>query len=332
MLPYFRVSVASDEERKALSDLEGMVIRAHGGFYYVETPTGRLTCRVRGTLKQAEWESDLVAVGDQVKVTQTKPLRGVIEKVLPRRTVLSRQAPLSKGKRPIKWAEREQVLVANPDQGVFVFALREPEPRLRMLDRFLVAAERAQIDILICANKIDLLADDEDPRQVFGLYEEVGYEVLYTSALTGEGVNELRECLRDRLSVLAGPSGAGKSSLLNAMQPGLGLKVREISRAVGKGRHTTIVPELLELEVGGYVADTPGLKSFVLWDIVPEELEGYYPEIARLAPDCRYPGCSHLHEPGCSVMAAVERGEIHPARYESYRMLYEDLASTDWWE
>jgi ribosome biogenesis GTPase len=201
-----------------------------------------------------------------------------------------------------------------------------------MLDRFLVAAERAEIDILICANKIDLLADDEDPRQIFGLYEEIGYEVLYTSALTGEGVDELREWLRDRLSVLAGPSGAGKSSLLNAMQPGLGLKVREISRAVGKGRHTTIVPELLELEVGGYVADTPGLKSFALWDIVPEELEGHYPEIAQLAPDCRYPGCSHLHEPGCAVTAAMERGEIHPLRFESYRLLYENVASTDWWE
>lgn len=315
-----------------MRELEGMVVKAHGGFYYVETQIGQLICRVRGTLKQAEWESDLIAVGDQVKVVKTKPHRGVIEKVLPRQTVLSRQMPLPKGKRSLKWVEREQVLVANPDQGVFVFAVREPEPRLRMLDRFLVAAERAEIDILICANKIDLLADDKDARQIFGLYEEIGYEVLYTSALTGEGVDELREWLRGRLSVLAGPSGAGKSSLLNAMQPGLGLKVREISRAVGKGRHTTIVPELLELEVGGYVADTPGLKSFALWDIVPEELEGHYPEIAKLAPDCRYPGCSHLHEPGCAVMAALERGEIHPLRFESYQLLYENVASTDWWE
>lgn len=315
-----------------MSDLEGMVTKAHGGFYYVKTPVGQLTCRVRGTLKQVEWESDIIAVGDQVEVTQTKPERGVIEKVLPRRTALSRLAPLPKDKRPIKWAEREQVLVANPDQAVFVFAVREPEPRLRMLDRFLVAAEHAEIDMLVCANKIDLLDDDEDPRHDFGLYEEIGYEVLYTSALTGKGVDELRKRLRGKLSVLAGPSGAGKSSLLNTMQPGLGLKVREISLTVGKGRHTTIVPELLDLEVGGYVADTPGLRSFALWDIVPEELEGLFPEIARFAPDCRYPGCSHLHEPGCAVMAAVERGEIHSTRYESYRLLYEDLASTDWWE
>ena len=315
-----------------MSELEGMVIRAHGGFYYVQTPVALMSCRLRGTLKQAPWESDLIAVGDRVMVRQTKPRQGVIEEVLPRQTALSRQAPLPKGKRPIGWTEREQVLVANPDQAVFVFAVQEPEPRLRMLDRFLVAAERAEIEILICVNKIDLLAADEDARQIFGLYEEIGYEVLYTSALTDIGVDALRECLRDRLSVLAGPSGAGKSSLLNAMQPGLGLKVREISQAIGKGRHTTIVPELLELEVGGYVADTPGLKSFALWDIVPEELEGYYPEIAQLAPDCRYPGCSHLHEPNCAVLAAVERGEIHPARYESYQMLYDDLSSTDWWE
>jgi len=309
-----------------------MVIKAQGGFYYVKTPAGQLNCRVRGSLKQAEWESDLIAVGDRVRVASTRPEQGVIEEVLPRRAVLSRQAPLPKGKRPLGWTEREQVLVANPDQAVFVFAVREPEPRLRMLDRFLVAAGRAEIDMLICVNKIDLLDDEEDPRHVFGLYEEIGYEVLYTSALTGEGVNELQEWLRDKLSVLAGPSGVGKSSLLNTMQPGLGLKVREISLAVGKGRHTTIVPELLELEVGGYVADTPGLRSFALWDIVPEELEGLYPEIARSASDCRYPGCSHLHEPDCAVIAAVERGEIHPARFESYWMLYEDLASTDWWE
>jgi len=324
--------VSKDQERKVLSDFEGMVIKAHGGFYYVKTPAGLLTCRLRGALKQETWESDIIAVGDRVKVTHTRPGRGVLEEVLPRRTVLSRLAPLPKGKRPIKWAEREQVLVANPDQAIFVFAVREPEPHLRMLDRFLVAAERAEIGTLICANKIDLLDGQEDPRHVFGLYEEIGYEVLYTSALTGEGVDELREWLRGKLSVLAGPSGAGKSSLLNTMQPGLGLKVREISLTLGKGRHTTMVPELLELKVGGYVADTPGLRSFALWDIVPEELEGLYPDIAWFAPDCRYPGCSHLHEPGCAVMAAVEGGEVHPTRYESYWLLYEDLASTDWWE
>ncbi len=309
-----------------------MVIKAHGGFYYVKASTGLLTCRVRGTLKKAAWESDLIAVGDRVRVTQAKAKQHVIAEVLPRETVLSRQAPLPKGKRPIGWTEREQVLVANPHQAVFVFAVREPEPRLRMLDRFLVAAEHAQIDILICVNKIDLVGEDEAPRQVFGLYDEIGYKVLYTSALTGEGVDTLREWLQGKLSVLAGPSGAGKSSLLNTLQPGLGLKVREISLAVGKGRHTTIVPELLELKVGGYVADTPGLRSFALWDIVPEELEGLYPDIALFAPECRYPGCSHLHEPGCAVIAAVERDDIHPTRYESYQLLYEDLASTDWWE
>ena len=313
-------------------ELEGMVIKAHGGFYHVVTPAGELNCRLRGTLKQAEWETDLIAVGDRVEVSETKPGRGIIQRVLPRETSLSRQAPLSKGKRPIGWTEREQVLVANPDQAVFVFAVRQPEPRLRMLDRFIIAAEYAGIDILICANKIDLLAIDEDPRQIFGLYEEIGYETLYTSALSGENVNNLGARLKDRLSVLAGPSGVGKSSLLNAIQPGLGLQVREISRAIGKGRHTTIVPELLKLEIGGYVADTPGLRSFALWDIVPEELEGYYPEIAQLAPDCRYSGCSHRHEPDCAVIAAVEQGQINQARYDSYCVLYQDLASTDWWE
>ncbi len=315
-----------------MSEYEGMVIKAHGGFYYVQTDDRLLTCRVRGTLKQAPWESDLMAVGDRVRVALDEQGKGVIEEILPRRTALSRQAPLPKGKRPIGWTEREQVLVANLDQAVFVFAVREPEPNRRMLDRFLAAAGQAEIDALICVNKIDLLDDDEAACQIFGLYEEIGYPVLYASALTGQGVDTLREWLRGKLSVLAGPSGAGKTSLLNAVQPGLGLKVREISLAVGKGRHTTNVPELVALEIGGYVADTPGLRSFALWDVVPEELEGLYPEIARFAPDCRYPGCSHLHEPDCAVQAAVERGEVHAARYESYELLYHDLASTDWWE
>jgi len=312
--------------------LEGLVIRAHGGFYYVQTDDGLLRCAVRGTLKQAARETDLLAAGDRVQVMPIRPGQGVVEVIHPRQAVLSRQAPLPKGRRPIGWTEREQVLVANPDQAVFVFALKEPEPNLRMLDRFLVAAERAGLGILICANKIDLLADGQDPRQVFGPYREIGYRVLYTSVLTGQGVNDLRTALEGQLSVLAGPSGVGKSSLLNAVQPGLGLKVREISQAIGKGRHTTIVPELLALQTGGYVADTPGLRSFALWDIVPEELEAYFPEIARLAADCRYPGCSHRHEPGCAVTSAVQQGVIHPARYESYRALYQDLAATDWWE
>jgi ribosome biogenesis GTPase len=188
-----------------------------------------------------------------------------------------------------------------------------------MLDRFLVIAEAARLPAIICANKCDLVAP-EAARELFKHYPPLGYKVLYTSAITGAGVTGLRDLLGGtlRVSVLAGPSGAGKSTLLNAVQPGLGLKAREVSRATTKGRHTTVYPELLPLEGGGYVADTPGVRAVALWDIEPEELDGYFVEIRPLVAQCEFSDCTHLHEPGCAVRKAVEAGEISTSRYESY--------------
>jgi ribosome biogenesis GTPase len=153
---------------------------------------------------------------------------------------------------------------------------------------------------------------------LFGHYEPLGYPIIYTSALTGRGVDELRTCLAGKLSVLAGPSGVGKSSLMNAVEPGLGLAVSEVSEGTSKGRHTTVVRELFPLEVGGYVADTPGLRALALWDIEPEEIDGYFPELRSLVDECQFSDCTHVHEPGCAVRKAVEAGRIHPARYQSY--------------
>ncbi len=287
-----------------------MVIRAQSGYYTVQGEGDTVVCRLRGRLKRGRRRGDIVAVGDWVQYSLLEDGSGMIEAVEERRTMFSRLAPTPRG-------EYQQILIANPDQAVMVFACAEPEPRLRMLDRFLIVAEKAEIPPLIVFNKVDLMGV-RAARQRFGFYEDIGYPVLFTSAVTGRGVKPLRKRLVGKISVLAGPSGVGKSSLLNAVQPALGLAVREVSRATRKGRHTTVVREMFPLEGGGYVADTPGLKALALWDIEPEEVDGYFPEIRELVAGCRFSNCMHLHEPDCAVKAAVEEGRVRPERYESY--------------
>ncbi len=294
----------------------GLIIRAQSGFFDVKTDDGVITAKLRGRLKKERMETDAAALGDRVTVRRTEDDKGVIESIEPRERVLSRKAP---GR-----SEIEQVIVANPDQAVFVFACADPDPNFRFLDRFLVVAERENLPAIICANKIDLVVM-RSAKAEFQLYDRLGYPVLYTSALTGKGVGKLRKVLRDKISVFAGPSGAGKSSLLNAIQPGLGLHTHEISQSTKRGQHTTVVPELLELKDGGFVADTPGLKAFGLWDIESEELDAYFPEMRDLVAQCEFSDCMHVHEPGCAIITAVEEGNIAPERYDSYlRMCAED--------
>lgn len=291
----------------------GLIIRSQSGFFTVQTAGGALTCRLRGRLKQGPRLGDIAAVGDRVQVTRLPDGTGTIESVEPRTRALVRLDPRPQG-------VYQQVLLANPDQAVFVFACAQPRPHLRMLDRFLVIAEKQGIPALIVANKVDLVGQAEAER-LFGFYPSIGYPVIYACAKSGQGVDELRQWLTGKVSALAGPSGVGKSSLLNAVQPGLGLAVREVSQAVGKGRHTTSVRELFPLEGGGYVADTPGLRSLALWDTEPEELDGYFPEIAPLVAHCQFSDCTHITEPGCAVRAAVEAGRVRPERYDSYLRL-----------
>jgi ribosome biogenesis GTPase len=283
----------------------------------VQDGDGFAICDIRGRLKQERLYTDLIATGDRVRWRATRPGRGVIEEVLPRETQLSRLRP-GPQRIPV-----EHVIVANPDQVVFIFAIREPAPRLRMLDRLLVIAENCELPVVVCVNKMDLAEDGAEARERFGIYEEIGYDVLYTSARSGLGVEQLRDRLTGKLSVLSGPSGVGKSSLLNAIQPDLGLAVREISEATGKGRHTTVGVRLWPLQAGGYVADTPGLREAGLWDIEPEELAWHFVEMRPYLSDCRFSSCVHTHEPGCAVKAAVEREAISAERYESYCRLLE---------
>jgi ribosome biogenesis GTPase len=288
----------------------GTVIRSQSGFFTLDTPQGEVVARLRGRLKQGSKTRDLIAVGDQVAVSIQEDGTAMIEEIEERHSKFSRLAPTARG-------EYEQIIIANLDQVILTFSCDHPEPNLRMLDRFLIIAEEQNIPPIIIANKLDLVGR-RVARLFFEHYKQLGYRLLYTSAKKRIGIRKLRRLLKGKLSVFVGPSGVGKSSLLNAVQPGLGLSVSQVSQATGKGRHTTVVRQMFPLEEGGYVADTPGLKALALWDIEPEELDGYFREIAARVADCQFSSCTHTEEPGCAVIEAVEKGEIHPERYESY--------------
>ena len=291
--------------------LQGLVIRSQAGYMTVRTPQGDVLCRVRGKLRQGRAEGDLVAVGDQVLIARHDDGSGSIHQILPRKSVLSRKLS------GVNY-EYQQILLANPDQVVLVFACAQPDPSLRMLDRFLVVAEKQEIPAVIVANKLDLVPR-EQAQALFEGYRRIGYDLIYTSTLTGEGIPELRERLRGKLNSLAGPSGVGKTSLLNSVQPGLALEVGAVSRGWSASRHTTHGNSCSSGR-GGYLADVPA-SPLALLDIQCEELHAYFREIAPLAPECQFNDCTHSHEPGCAVRSAAESGRIDPRRYDSYLRL-----------
>ncbi len=295
---------------------EGTVIAMHGPLVRVRCGETTLVAAARRRLR---WEGGRpeaarLVVGDRVLVGESGG-EPVIEAALPRRSVLLRKAPSS---------SRPQVLAANVDQALVVFAARRPNPNRRLLDRFLVACHHAGIEAVLAINKADQGLDLV--RGWLGLYEDLGYPVLVVSARTGRGLGAVKRRLAGRTTLFCGPSGAGKSSLLNAVQPGLRLRVGSISETTGKGRHTTTMAELLPLDLGGFVVDTPGLKEFGLWNLTRTELEEAFPEIRKAAAACRFQDCTHVHEPGCAVQAAVEGGDVDPERYRSYRTLLEEAA------
>ncbi len=299
--------------------LSGIVVKAQSGFFTIRTGEGEFVSHLRGRLKQHRQATDLIALGDRVEISPQPDGGGMIEAIAPRHNVLSRKATSGYGAKGQRRPDHdvEQVLVANVDQVVLIFACAQPAPRLGLVDRFLVTAEGAQLPVILCANKSDLVPP-EAAQALFGRYVPLGYPVLYTSAVLGLGIAELRGRLQGKISVLTGPSGAGKSSLLNALQPGLGLKARTVSAATSKGRHTTVHPQLYPLDETSYVADTPGLRSLDIWDIEPEELDGYFVEMRPYVAQCAFNNCTHLHEQGCAVRQAVETGAIAASRYESY--------------
>jgi ribosome biogenesis GTPase len=294
----------------------GLVLRARSSFYTVATDDGDLVeARLRGRVKRERQASDLAVIGDRVTLERLADGTGAIASVEPRERRFSRRQPGPRG----SW--REDVMVANPDLVAVVFAYERPQPNPRLIDRFLVVAEYDEVPVILVANKVDLRADGAP--QPFEPYHRVGYDVVSTSAKAGVGLEELRDRLAGRLSIVTGPSGAGKSTLLNALQPGLHLATADVSEALGKGRHTTSHAELLPLSgaAGGYVADTPGIRELGLWQIPPTELARCFPEFRPHAGACGFNDCSHVHEPRCGLRAAVEAGLVSEVRYDSYRRI-----------
>lgn len=314
-------------------DLAGLIVKEQSGFYWVEAEDGATyMCELRGRLKDEAQTSDIAAIGDRATIVAwreegTDALMGAIESLAPRHSVLSR-AQRTTGKRGVGQAEREQVLIANADRALFVFAAAQPGPDLDLLDRLLVAGEKSGIaDLLIVLNKIDLdFAPEID--QLFAGYQRMGYRVLRTSALLGDGLDELKSALADGISVFTGPSGAGKTSLLNRMQPGLGRRVKAVGRHSEEGVHTTRDSALVRHAGGGYIADTPGIRSINVWDIEPDELDAYYIDIAPHVLDCKFSNCTHTNEPDCAVLQAVSDGAIAARRYRNYLELREELRDT----
>jgi ribosome biogenesis GTPase len=292
--------------------LPGRVLRVHGLQSVVEAEDGaQYRCAVRRLLRTlATDERNIVTTGDRVWLRPAPNNEGFIERVEPRHGLLTRA---SRG--------REHVLVANVDQVVIVVSLVEPELKPHLIDRYLASAEQGGIAPIICLNKADLV--DPTPYQsIIGLYSQLGIPTLLTSATTSQGIDRLRRRLKDRQTVFTGQSGVGKSSLLNVIQPELGLRVREVSAGNQKGRHTTTTAELIKLDFGGWVVDTPGIRQFQLWDIIPEEVEGFFPEFRPFVPLCAFPDCTHTHEERCAVKNAVEKRWIAASRYTSYLGLF----------
>lgn len=290
----------------------GRVVRVHGLESVVEAEDGRrYRCGVRRLLKTLAIEGrSVLSVGDRVWFRPGGADQGLIEKVE------TRSGTVTRGYR-----RREHVIASNIDQILIVSAFEQPGVKLPLVDRYLISAERGGVRPVIVLNKADLV--DLAPYQwVVGLYTQLGYETVVTSAADGRGIGRLKALLTSGITAFSGQSGVGKSSLLNAIQPGLNLRVREVSDWTWKGKHTTTNAELIRLDLGGYVVDTPGLRQFELWGVEPGEVEGFFVEFRPYIPLCRFPDCSHTHERDCAVKDAVYWGQIHEGRYESYLKLY----------
>lgn len=336
--------------------LTGVVLNGAHGIYDVHTDDGVVRCTLRGKLKKAFAQAQSaksngkvrvrhdklltdplyarrlermerhdssetpppsrLSVGDYVKVHLLEDGNGVIDEILPRQSEMVRKDSGSTAKKVI-----QQTMLANLNQVVLVLATAQPEPHFGMLDRYLTICEAAQLQVVICLNKADL-PREERVNEAAALYSSIGYRVLFTSAQTGEGIRELRNLLKEHISLFTGPSGVGKSSLVNAIEPGLAIRTGLVSDVTGKGKHTTTGSQLYQLPEGGWLADSAGIRALATWNIPQEELASCFVEFRPYLGECDYSDCSHIDEEGCAIRQAVAAGHIDERRYKSYVRMY----------
>jgi ribosome biogenesis GTPase len=303
----------------------GVVVEVSSSLCRVALNGRELVCGIRGTLSaQDTGFTNVVAVGDRV-VVSTNGGRGVVEAVLPRRRVLARPNAYRNAGR-LRDRHSQQIIAANVDHLLVVASWRAPSLWLELVDRYLITAQRNGLPVTICVNKVDLARDVAACRAELRPYVELDYRVIFTSALNGQGLGELKRVLKGRTTVLAGMSGVGKSSLLTAVQPSLQLYAQEVSKHSGEGRHTTSQVSMKALEMGGFVVDTPGIREFGLSGLEAADLIRFYPEIAAAAARCRFGNCTHTHEPGCAIPAAIRQGSVSKTRYHNYKCIYDALS------
>ena len=308
---------------------QGTVVKSTGNEYTVRTAEGSLTlCKLRGQFRLRGIKStNPIAVGDHVHyLPDSGQGYGTITEIAPRKNYISRKS--------VNLSKVTHLLAANIDSLFLMVTPCKPRTPLGFIDRFLTAAESFRIESTLVFNKTDLYSRDDwvQAGQLQEVYRRIGYRCLSVSALTGEGLEELKDCMRGKVSLVGGQSGVGKSTLINAISPGLNLKTSPISDSYEKGKHTTTFAEMFPLAFGGDIIDTPGIKEFGLIQYEKEEVGHYFPEMLSLLEQCRFSNCTHTHEPGCAVKAAVEVGEIAPSRYRNYLYIIEneDLNLKDW--
>ena len=286
--------------------MHGKIIKGIAGFYYVDVAgSGIYECKAKGIFRK---EGVKPLVGDEVciEILSEEDKEGSITEILPRKNELIRPA------------------VANVDQALVVFAVKKPKPHFNLLDRFLIMMESKEIPVILCFNKQDL-SDEEEIEEIRKIYEPAGYQVIFISARKEERIDEIKRILKGKTTTVAGPSGVGKSSLINCLQEGVQMETGSVSVKINRGKHTTRHSELIAIDTETYIMDTPGFSSLYTNDFEKEELKYYFPEFLPYEGMCRFHGCDHVHEPGCSVKEALEKGKIHPVRYQNYLEIYNEI-------
>ena len=286
--------------------MQGKIIKGIAGFYYIYAEDGNVyECKAKGIFRKDNFKP---LVGDNVEITvlNEEEKEGSVTSILPRRNSLIRPA------------------VANVDQTFLIFAMENPKPNFLLLDRFLIMMEQQEIPAVICFNKKDV-GDKDEMEKLYEIYTGCGYRVVLSSTYEGEGMDEIREILNGKTTVVAGPSGVGKSSITNCMQGEVQMETGEISKKLKRGKHTTRHSQVIPVEKNTFLVDTPGFSSLYLTDMKEEELRDYFPEFVMYEPQCRFQGCMHIHEPGCAVKEALSEGKISQQRYDNYLALYEEL-------